>query len=186
MIFTNLDALVPFARNRAGRLGPYDGRDTAANRRLIRLCTHFYRSRSADKAATLILTRDIGHHSGGWWANPDYERCWHLSLSARDPESWQVAPRATAFFEHLARAFFGEDSRLLWIEGPWSFEGRAADVWHYRLFCDPAWAPIKPRGEVYTRALTEAGWKSFSDIHGYSAKDSSVDALFLQEGTDVR
>lgn len=29
----------------------------------------------------LVYTRDVGHHSCGWWKNPDYERCYHLSLS---------------------------------------------------------------------------------------------------------
>lgn len=30
----------------------------------------------------------------------------------------------------------------------------------------PAWQPLKPRGEVYTRKFTEAGWKSYSELHG--------------------
>ena len=29
----------------------------------------------------IILTRDVGYHSSGWWKNPDYERCYHLSIS---------------------------------------------------------------------------------------------------------
>jgi hypothetical protein len=24
---------------------------------------------------------DIGAHTSGWWKNPDYEACWHLSIS---------------------------------------------------------------------------------------------------------
>lgn len=34
-----------------------------------------------------------------------------------------------------------------------------------QVFCDPAWQPLKPRGEVYTREFTEVGWKSFSELH---------------------
>jgi hypothetical protein len=42
-----------------------------------------------------------------------------------------------------------------------------------RLFCDAGWQPIKPRGEVYSRHLTEKGWRTFSEIHGPRAKDFS-------------
>ena len=38
-------------------------------------------------------------------------------------------------------------------------------VYHYRLFCDEGWQPLKPRGEVYTRDFIEKGWKSFSELH---------------------
>lgn len=29
----------------------------------------------------IIFTRDEGAHTCGWWKNPDYERCYHLSIS---------------------------------------------------------------------------------------------------------
>jgi hypothetical protein len=59
-----------------------------------------------------------------------------------------------------------EKARLCWIEPPYSALGKASDIYHYRLFCDHAWQPIKPRGEVYDRRNTPAEWKSFSDLHG--------------------
>lgn len=31
--------------------------------------------------AIVIMTRDIGYHTSGWWKNPDYERCFHVSIS---------------------------------------------------------------------------------------------------------
>ena len=30
--------------------------------------------------AQVVMTRDIGYHTSGWWKNPDYERCYHLSI----------------------------------------------------------------------------------------------------------
>lgn len=38
-----------------------------------------------DRGVSVLFTRDTGHHSTGWWKNPDYERCWHLSLGFFDP-----------------------------------------------------------------------------------------------------
>lgn len=34
----------------------------------------------------IIFTRDEGAHTCGWWKNPDYERCYHLSISF--PGGW--------------------------------------------------------------------------------------------------
>lgn len=113
-----------------------------------------------------IYTRDTGHHASGWWKNPDYERCRHLSLSfyavvggLADPLPRDV-PTTRAVLDRL----FGVQTRRLWCEPPYSPQGKASAVWHYRLFCDPAWEPITPRAEVYSKDLTEAGWLSFSDV----------------------
>ena len=81
----------------------------------------------------------------------------------------------------IARAFWPRDATMAWIEKPYTPEGRRIDVWHYRLFCDAAWEPILPRGEVYSRDLTGAGWRSFSDIHG-DVDMTTIDAPFLLEG----
>ena len=121
--------------------------------------------------ASLLFTRDVGHHSSGWWKNPDYERCWHLSLSFFDPETGeQTGTRNEQLTEVFLDAFYGRQKRLLWCEPPYSDDGRRMCVWHYRLFCDAAWQPIKPRGEVYGRELTEAGWKSYSDVQAEMEK----------------
>jgi len=47
---------------------------------------------------------------------------------------------------------------------PYSSGGKANEVWHYRVFTNPAGEPILPRGEVYSREFTEKGWLSFSDL----------------------
>ncbi|NLX57306.1 MAG: hypothetical protein GXY58_19525 [Planctomycetaceae bacterium] len=38
---------------------------------------------------------------------------------------------------------------------------------------DERWQPNQPRGEVYSRELTEADWKSFSDVQADLAGDAS-------------
>lgn len=106
----------------------------------------------------IIFTRDIGHHTGGWWKNPDYERCWHLSISYVGGINKNIATR-------IIDGLFGSAKKMIWIEPPYSDEGKSAEVWHYRLFCDLNWKPIIPKGEVYSTQFTEKGWKSFSEIH---------------------
>lgn len=174
----DLHALVRRARWRAS-FGLYTGKMDDANMCLIRACAHAL-PLSPEHQANIIYTRDVGHHSGGWWKNPDYERCLHLSLSYRDQRGSLPHDRRQSAI--IARAFFVDDVRLAWIEAPYSAEGKASDVWHYRVFCDPSWAPILPRGEVYHRANTPAGWRSFSDVHGLAAGE--VDAPFLLEARD--
>ncbi|MNL61322.1 hypothetical protein D3C87_1852290 [compost metagenome] len=71
--------------------------------------------------------------------------------------------------EKWAKAFYGDEVKNLWIEPPYTEVGKEHGVYHYRLFCDEAWKPMKPRGEVYSKDWTPADWKSFSDIHGAAA-----------------
>lgn len=105
-----------------------------------------------------ILTRDEGYHSSGWWKNPDYERCWHLSISFPGGMNWRK-------LEHVLLKLFGNKHRMLWCEPPYSEIGKRNGVYHYRLFCDEHWQAIMPRGEVYNKEFTEIGWKSFSELH---------------------
>jgi hypothetical protein len=119
------------------------------------------------EGTVLIFTRDAGHHTGGWWKNPDYERCWHLSMSAAPDRLWtpdqQEHDRKVE--REWLRAFFAPHERLLWAEGAAYSIGREQDVWHWRLFMDEAWSqPILPRGEVYSKEFTEMGWKSFTEL----------------------
>jgi len=149
--FTSLQDLVVNAKARAAT-GLYDG--TKETFDYLIACRSFF----VPAGAKVIFTRDQGHHSCGWWKNPDYERCFHLSLSF---DEGYLSRRA----ESLAKAFFGDDTRLLWIEPPQTPQGKALEVWHYRLFCDPAWKGILPTGEVYSRRMPK-GWMSFSEKHG--------------------
>lgn len=122
----------------------------------------------------VILTRDTGHHTSGWWKNPDYERCIHLSLSFFDPET-----RERREHDHKAAAewvdqVFHDNKRLVWTEPPYSESGKRNDVWHYRVFyADPDFTvPILPRGEVYTKEFTDAGWLSWSDVQAKREKEA--------------
>ena len=160
------------ARLVAASAGEYSGVMTPENMVIIRRCTHLTRI-DARTGVTLIFSRDNTMHSSGWWKNPDYERCEHLSVSFwQFSKRWMKERPPLPQNHKLARlwclAFFGaERCRMLWVEPPYSEHGRVADIYHYRLFMAPDWrTPILPRKEVYTREFTEAGWKSFSDIHG--------------------
>lgn len=143
----------------------YNGLNTPENRWLLQSCTGDH----LPTGTRLIFSFDEGHHSSGWWKNPDYERCWHLSISFRDPLTGSNLPKDVKLTNRWLEAFYGENCRYLWAESPYSPHGKRADAWHYRIFCDPAWEPIVPRGEVYSRAFTEAGWKSFSDLQSVHA-----------------
>lgn len=149
-----LEQLVVNARL-AAATGIFDG--TQMTEPYLLKCRHVYEPMQA----SVIYTRDEGHHSSGWWKNPDYERCLHLSVAFADG----FAKRRGGM---LAKAFFGHDSKLLWIEPPYSAQGKKKEVWHYRLFCNESWRPIKPTGEVYSRKMP-AGWMSFSERHGKAA-----------------
>lgn len=158
-----VEQLVLMARLAANTAATFDGRQMPDRR-----CVHDVRH----AGLRLIYTRDEGMHSSGWFKNPQFERCLHLSISFRDPTypvggdpppaepfDWYVADR-------LVESFFGEHRRKAWHEGPKSREGKYRGVEHWRVFTDPAWVPIMPAGEVYSRDLTEAGWRSWSEIHG--------------------
>jgi hypothetical protein len=119
----------------------------------------------------LLFTRDVGHHSNGWWKNPDFERCWHLSVSFFDPLTLEPRQFVAALAWRYAKLMFGADACWSWIEPPYSPAGKLRGVHHYRVFADEAWRPMKPRGEVYSKDFTEKGWKSFSEIHGDDAKN---------------
>lgn len=124
-------------------------------------CRHFMVTHGV--GIMTIFTRDVGYHSSGWWKNPDYERCFHLSVSFMDYETLDPMPKNNALTEKVLKAFYLRDVNRLWCEPPYGDQGKRQDVWHYRLFCDKGWNPIKPRGEVYSKELTEANWLSWSD-----------------------
>jgi hypothetical protein len=112
----------------------------------------------------IIFTRDEGHHTSGWFKNPDYERCFHLSTSFFNYDARELAPQSRKESLRWVRLFYGDDARYAWAEPPASPLGKRHDAWHYRVFCDAGWQPIKPRGEVYSLEFTELGWKSFSEL----------------------
>ena len=169
---------------RTANYGATTGRmNTPLEQDYVALCSHFH----WQTGTTVLYTRDTGHHTGGWFKNPDFERCKHLSIAFRDPWPHRPAdelatigrvamlaqqmgvvfnsrPFDPAMAEAWVKAILRDDRKLAWTESPFTRAGKAIGVRHYRVFCDRAWAPIKPRGEVYNRELTERGWNSYSDI----------------------
>ncbi|MDO9016633.1 MAG: hypothetical protein Q8S73_41165 [Deltaproteobacteria bacterium] len=133
------------------------------------------RCRVADVAtgAVLLFTRDSGMHTSGWFKNPDYDRCLHLSLSPLANATALVDARGEPLrtpdlgretTERWVRAFYGDCMGAVWAESPKTDHGRRQGVWHWRVFCDARWQPIVPRGEVYSMDFTDLGWRSASQV----------------------
>ena len=177
----NLSESVIARVRRSAAYGVSTGRDHLPHEAAYyRRCTWIHRH----TGTVVMFTRDTGHHTSGWFKNPDYERCLHLSLSFREPRP--KTPDDELIHAHVfsnlgahvplvpwnagiaalwVEAVLGDTRKLSWHEGPFSREGKVAGVQHWRVFCDLSWQPIKPRGEVYSRELTAAGWQSWSDQH---------------------
>jgi cystathionine beta-lyase/cystathionine gamma-synthase len=147
----------------------FSGTSSFKNTRYLNYCTYTH----LPTGIGIVFTRDAGMHAFGWWKNPDYERCYHLSLSFRDRLTMRCLPFDKKKAAEWVTMIYGDDSRLLWCEPPFSTEGKLVDVWHYRLFCDPKWQPIKPRKEVYTKEFTEKGWKSWSEVNAQEARQDA-------------
>lgn len=116
----------------------------------------------------LLLSRDRGHHSSGWWRNAEWEYCWHLSVSSRPAVEARMAviglredvgyidrPREEEVY--WGRLFFGEHASMVWHE-PGGTDPRLSlaesrrnkSISHLRLFLDPeTFEPFIPDGEVY-------------------------------------
>lgn len=156
------EKLVALMRQNAFRLPALTAYGTPQDRQVIEASRFAYTD-----GTVLIFTRDEGMHTSGWWKNPDYERCLHLSLSFRDPRTGEPTGHHDRYLaDEWCRLFFRHMCRLIWAEPPFSPEGKVHATWHYRVFMAEDWkTPILPRGEVYTREFTKAGWKSWSDVH---------------------
>lgn len=166
-----LESLVKFAKTIAA-MGTWNGQGMTP---YFQQCKHF----DQGEGVLLIYSRDTGYHTSGLWKNPDYERCFHLSLSFVDTQTRERCPRNARLTKELIDSFFGRNKKLIWSEPPYTQDGKSNDVWHYRLFCDAGWQPIKPRGEVYGRELIEAGWKSWSDVQDQLEAERKLTAEML-------
>ena len=169
------------------KLGSFPGQLTSARvRKYFDDCRWWH----PDTGTNLWFTRDVGHHTSGWWKNPMYDRCLHLSLSfwevGRDEggSHLPVAPRPPdrRLTKEWVSLFFKEWENGVVCEGPYSEEGKKLGVWHYRLFCSPNWMPWIPLGEVYSRQYTEAGWMSWSERRGQMEVEEQALIAQLMEG----
>lgn len=112
----------------------------------------------------VLVSIDVGYATSGWFANSDWERCWHISVSHPDVEGWRRAKRLGLRPPHpeapdraevaaWAQAAYGDDRRLAWYEPPASafdINGRTPGVWHVRLYLHPdTGLPFKPEGEPH-------------------------------------
>lgn len=173
------DAAIEHLHKQATR-GVSTGRQSIIETQYRTACTIYHGA----TGTIALFTRDSGHHSSGWMKNPDYERCLHLSLSFRQPSlTWDSgifitgktlnrvgltaahAPFNSKVAALWVEKIFGTDAKLSWCEGPFTAMGRQIEVRHFRVFCDPSWTAIKPRGEVYSTDFTEKGWRSWSELN---------------------
>lgn len=173
-IFPNRYAIQFLIRHhrQAARQGVNDGSGSQWARMYRDMCQSFYLYVKGESVCMgIAFTQDEGHHTCGWWKNPDYDRCEHLSLSFWEQPGGKPLPRDPVKTKQFIEHFFGDYARLVWAEGPSSELGKKADIWHYRVFYASDWkTPILPRGEVYTKEFTEAGWLSSS------ANQAQIDA----------
>ncbi len=146
------------------------------------------------RAIRIAFSLDYGYHGSGWFANSDYEACYHLSLShprvevprllrapgAVDPLRRQVLGVDTeAPTDDEARAwgrvFFRQHASKAWFEpavGPLD-PYRMPGVVHLRVFVNQQGQPILPRGEVY-------------DLRPFADGSSPRRILDGRAGADVR
>lgn len=138
----------------------------------------------------VLFSLDYGYHRSGWWANSQYERCWHLSLSHPRPDR-SVARRMPANVgtgmyagydletpsDNEARAwgrvFFRDHVRWSLFEPAVGIFDpyRAPGVVHLRLFLDQQDRPIKPAGEVYDLRPFDDGSSPAKVLHGRLGAD---------------
>jgi hypothetical protein len=137
------------------------------------LCPHHLLDTTAitepDRPLRLLFSLDFGYHQSGWFANADYERCLHLSISHPRPDLPRVYRAGVgnltedrvgidleAHTEDEIRAwgrvFFGEHHTIARYEPPVGplDPYRSPGVSHLRLHLDTTGNPIIPRGEPYT------------------------------------
>ena len=151
---TSMKQLARSMRQHADK-GYFDGQDSQTIYFMLASKAH------PTTGTQLLFTRDVGYHSCGWFKNPDYERCYHLSLSFWDMQTRQPRPYDNKLARTWVKICYGNWTRYIWTES--NHRSIPSTPHHYRVMCDPAWQPIIPRGEVYSKEFTEQGWKSYSE-----------------------
>lgn len=151
------DAWAKVARRRAYTMPVYDG-DIERNQWIISSLTWYLKRHRA----VVILSRDNMVRLG-WWKNIDYANCLHLSISFRDPKTFERLDWNARAARSILDAVFGVAQGFTWWEPAYSPEGKAFGVQHWRLFYAPDWlTPIHPKGEPHTMNVPP-GWIAWTD-----------------------
>lgn len=141
-----------------------------------------------DRPVRLLYSLDHGYHRSGWFANSQFERCLHLSVShprhdrlrfypAVDGVPGRVGVDRETPSDDEARlwgyAFFGQHAPKALFEPAASIFDpyRTSGVVHLRLWLDQAGAPITPQGEVYDLRPFADGTSPAKIIHGRLGAD---------------
>lgn len=138
----------------------------------------------------ILYSLDIEYHRSGWFANSDYERCLHLSVShprTDRPRLWvppaHLGVRSVASSDietptddevrAWARVFWRADASKAWLEpaAPLGDPYRLPNIVHARLYLDQQDNTIIPRGEVYHLRLFADGSSPEKIIDGRAGAD---------------
>lgn len=137
------------------------------------LCPHHLLDTTAitepGRPLRLLFSLDFGYHQSGWFANADFERCLHISIShprpdrarlyragagnlTRDAIGIDLEAPAEAEIRAWGRVFYGEHHVIARYEPPVGplDPYRSPGVSHLRLHLDSDGHPIMPAGEPYT------------------------------------
>jgi hypothetical protein len=66
----------------------FRGTDTRVDRLVIDTSTAYH----TPSGTKLIFSRDVGHHSSGWFKNPDFERCFSFVTLFLRPDDGHLGP----------------------------------------------------------------------------------------------
>ena len=159
----------------AAALGSNDGSlSNAAYPQKYRAVVHY-----AGLATSIIFSRDTVQHTSGWWKNPDYERCFHLSLGYFESSTMKPVAANQKESKIWIDIAFPDMQQYIWLESPITEEGKSAGVYHhYRVFCGPLWNPIIPR--IYSKDFPPAGWKLYSDVQYDIVKKNTTEQTFVK------
>jgi hypothetical protein len=88
--------------------GRFPSRSDAEGLAIVNACLAQYEQPGL--ITTLIYTIDDGMHSIGWWKNPEFARCWHLSVAYWYPDQ-TVAPKQEKASLEWIELFFRENEK---------------------------------------------------------------------------
>jgi hypothetical protein len=122
-----------------------------------------YSSRYAE-GNKLIFSAETGLYKIAITRDPSLDRCLHLSHWRSGDESGRLRmPYDFSAMEEILDAFFGPFKILLWVQPPTSQDGRALDLYQFRLFMDEDWRP-NPLAMRTGHPMIPAEWISYPNL----------------------